>query len=95
MPSSTLPGPVGECGFESISRLEVPIGRCTKYTEIVKRLLRDLTHLAPGYALKVPLSELPDRAKNMRSALCRAARLKGFAVHTSSDSHFFYVWKAQ
>jgi len=80
--------------FQSILQAEVPKGRDGKHKSIVTKLLSDLTHLADGSALRIPLSDLPDSKENIRSALNRATRQQGMEVATSSDADFLYVWKA-
>jgi hypothetical protein len=79
--------------FSSIVQEEVPKGREGKHKQIVSELLSDLSQLAPGRALKVPLKELPDTKENIRSALNRATRQLGLEVSTSSDAEYLYVWK--
>ena len=81
--------------FESIPQLDVPKGRDGKHKQIVTRLMSDIEQLAPGNALKIPLSALPDSKENIRSALNRATHQKGLQVATSSDSEFLYVWKEE
>ena len=81
--------------FESVLQLEVPKGREGKHKLIVTQLLSDIEQLAPGSALKVPLSALPDSKVNIRSALNRATRQRGITVATSSDHEFLYIWKAE
>ena len=78
--------------FKSISQADLPQGRNGKHKVIVTQLLSDLDQLRPGQALKIPLAELPDTKENIRSALNRAARIKGLDVATSSDKDYFYVW---
>jgi hypothetical protein len=78
--------------FQSMPQAEVPTGRNGKHKEIVSQLLNDIGQLEKGSALKVPLSELPDTKENVRSALNRATREKGWNVATSSDSDYLYVW---
>lgn len=84
-----------EMKFESILQLDVPKGRDGKHKQIVTQLLNDIEQLAPGNALKVPLSALPDTKVNIRSALNRATRQKGIVVGTSSDSEHLYIWRVQ
>ena len=81
--------------FKSVSRAELPQGRNGKHKAIVSQLLSDLGRLPSGQALKIPLSELPDTKENIRSALNRAANLKGIDVATSSDAEYWYVWTPQ
>jgi|SRR5271165_2384698 hypothetical protein len=81
--------------FQSISQVDVPKGRDGKHKKIVTQLLSDIGQLAPGSALKIPLSVLPDTKENIRSALNRATRFRGIEVATSSDADYLYVWKVE
>ncbi len=83
-----------EGSFEAILQADVPKARDGKHKQIVTRLLEDITQLKSGTALKVPLSALPDTKENIRSALNRAARLRGISVETSSDPEHLYIWNA-
>ena len=79
--------------FESVLQANVPKGREGKHKEIITQLLSDIAKLAPGAALKIPVSELPDTKQNVRSALSRAASQNKLNLATSSDDDFLYVWK--
>jgi hypothetical protein len=79
--------------FESVLQANVPKGRDGKHKEIITQLLGDITKLALGSALKIPLSQLPDTKQNIRSALSRAANQQNINLATSSDNEFLYVWK--
>ena len=79
--------------FESVLQVNVPKGRDGKHKEIVTQLLDDIARVAPGFALKIPLSELPDTKQNIRSALSRAASQLNIELATSSNDEFLYVWK--
>jgi hypothetical protein len=81
--------------FQSISRLDVPIGRDGKHRKIMLELLNDIGQLQPGHALKIPLAALPDVKENIRAALSRATHQKGINVATSSDPEFLYIWKVE
>jgi hypothetical protein len=78
--------------FPSVLQAEVPHGRDGKHKEIVSRLLAELVELKTGFALKIPLSQLPDTKENIRAALSRAARQAGIPIATSSKGDFLYVW---
>jgi hypothetical protein len=78
--------------YTSIAQGDLPHGRKGKHNSIVHELLDEIAALAPGQALKVALSELPDTKANVRSALGRASQKRGLAVSTSSDDTFFYMW---
>ncbi|MBV8438569.1 MAG: hypothetical protein JOY95_13775 [Silvibacterium sp.] len=80
--------------FESMRQVDVPKGRDGKHKKIVLQVLSDISHLEPGSALKIPLSELPDSKENIRSALSRATKQREIEIATSSDENFLYVWKA-
>jgi len=88
--SDSSPAPMK---FESVLQLDVPKGRDGKHKKIVAQLLSDIDQLAPGSALRVPLSALPDTKENIRAALNRATRQQGIDVATSSDEDHLYVWK--
>ncbi len=81
--------------FESILQADVPQGRRGKHHEIIEKVMTDLEQLAPGRAMKIELTELPDSKENVRSALNRETRLLGISVSTSSDEQFLYVWKSE
>ena len=79
--------------FDSISQVDVPHGRNGKHKQIVSQLLSDLEQLAPGQALKLKISQLPDTKENVRSALNRATKQRGMNVATATDANYLYVWK--
>jgi hypothetical protein len=79
--------------FQAILQNEVPKGREGKHKRIISLLLNEISRLAPGTALKVPITALPDRKENIRAALNRATRQRGLHVATSSDSGNLYIWK--
>ena len=78
--------------FKTTSRVNVPTGRKGKHHDIVGAILRDLTVLKQGDALKISLEDLPDTKVNIRSALNRATRKAGKSVSTAADDKFLYVW---
>lgn len=79
--------------FQAIHLHDVPRGREGKHKRIVTKLLNEIERLAPGTALKVPFTALPDSKENIRAALNRATRQKGMHVATSSDAANLYIWK--
>ena len=85
---------VSSMNFGSVLQSTVPHARKGKHNVIVGRILSDLAQLRPGDAIKVPLDTLEDSKANIRSALNRAGRTKGFSVKTASDAQFLYVWSA-
>ena len=78
--------------FTSMARTDVPQGRNGKHKSIVTRILSDLDQIAPGIALKVPLSALSEGKENVRSALNRASHKAGRRVATASDDTYLYIW---
>lgn len=83
----------GHGKFQAILQDEVPKGREGKHKRIITQLLNEIDRLAPGTALKVPVTSLPDRKENIRAALNRATRQRGLQVATSSDAGHLYIWK--
>ena len=78
--------------FKITERLNVPTGRKGKHHSIVNAIVADLDGLEAGYALKIPLEELPDTKVNIRSALNRASHKSKKAVATATDDDYLYVW---
>jgi hypothetical protein len=85
--------PLKTMKFESVLQVNVPKGRDGKHKDIITQLLSDISQLAIGNALKIPLAELPDSKVNVRSALSRAARQHQINLATSSNDEFLFVWK--
>ena len=81
--------------FEAVRRSQVPNGRDGKHKAIVDQLLAQVKQLAPGIALKMPMVSLPTTKANLRAALSRATRKRGFSVTTSSDAENLYLWKSK
>jgi hypothetical protein len=80
--------------FIVADRGSVPTGRHGKHNEIVTAIFRDLSSLADGKVLKIPLDELNDTKVNVRSAVSRAARKQRKEVSTAADDQFLYVWNS-
>jgi hypothetical protein len=78
--------------FKTMVQADVPQGRNGKHREIVTTILKDLSRLNDGAALKVPLASLAQSKEKVRSALNRATRKGGLKVATASDATFLYVW---
>jgi len=78
--------------FKTMVQADVPQGRNGKHREIVTTILKDLSRLNDGAALKVPLATLAQSKEKVRSALNRATRKGGLRVATASDATFLYVW---
>ena len=66
-----------------------------KHHDLMKKVMEDLRHSEPGFAVEIPLVETSDTGVlNLRSAILRACAKEGLEVNTSSDDKNFYVWKA-
>ena len=80
--------------FQTVSQSDLPSGRKGKHHTMLEQVLDDLKQLADGRAIKMPLAEYGDfGVADLRSAIHRATAKLGFAVATSSDDEFLYVWK--
>ncbi|HZR30156.1 MAG TPA: hypothetical protein VFA71_15365 [Terriglobales bacterium] len=80
--------------FETVQQIDVPQNRNGKHRKIVNAILADLEELAPGSALKVPLTALHDTKENVRAALSRESKKRRLAIATAADGEFLYVWPA-
>jgi hypothetical protein len=78
--------------FRTLDLGDVPHSRSGKNKKIVSMILRDLTQLKDGAALRVPLADLGNTKENVRSALNRATRSAKLNVATATDENFLYVW---
>jgi hypothetical protein len=78
--------------FSTLDLGDVPHSRAGKNKKIVSMILRDLTQLKDGAALRVPLADLGNTKENVRSALNRATRNAKLNVATATDENFLYVW---
>jgi hypothetical protein len=78
--------------FRTLDLGDVPHSRAGKNKKIVSMILRDLTQLKDGAALRVPLADLGNTKENVRSALNRATRSAKLNVATATDENFLYVW---
>lgn len=85
------PNPIA-AHFRTLDLGDVPHSRAGKHKKIVSMILRDLTQLKEGAALRVPLAELGNTKANVRSALNRATRNADLNVATATDDDFLYVW---
>jgi hypothetical protein len=99
MPSKiTTAGDAGKAlrkgNFAHVLQIDVPHGRRGKHKEIVTDILRDLSTLTPGGAIRIPLKELPASKEKIRSALSRACQQNGLKIVTSADAEHLYVWPA-
>lgn len=62
-----------------------------KHHELMEQVLKELTDLSGDTALKVPLGDFS--AKDLRSAVFRAAASQHLKISSISDENNLYVWK--
>ncbi|HWC17749.1 MAG TPA: hypothetical protein VG498_12085 [Terriglobales bacterium] len=83
-----------QLNFETIDSLDVPHDRKGKHNALISRIMRDLQIVAPGVALKVPVSALrSQKIENIRAALSREVKKTRLKIATSIDNDYFYVWR--
>jgi len=62
-----------------------------KHYELIRQVLKELIELSSDSALKVPLGDFS--AKDIRSAVFRAAASQNVEISSTSDDKNLYVWK--
>ena len=62
-----------------------------KHYDLMKQVLKELADLPGESALKLPLRDFS--ARDLRSAVSRAAASKTIEISSTSDSENLYVWK--
>ncbi|HEV2645669.1 MAG TPA: hypothetical protein VGU46_04820 [Acidobacteriaceae bacterium] len=81
--------------FQSVLQVDVPKGRDGKHKQVIRQVLAELEKVEDGFALRMPIADLPDSKENIRAALSRVTRQRGMNVATSSDETYLYIWKSQ
>jgi hypothetical protein len=76
---------------ESVLLSSLKRKRRSKHFELMQEVLKGLAALSSGSALKVPLGD--NSAKDLRSAVVRAACSHNIQISSSSDDTNLYVWK--
>ncbi len=84
--------PTHKMTYQVMQQSDVPRSRNGKHRKIVSSILEDVASLAPGTAVKIPISALDDTKQNVRSALSRESKKRKIGIATAADSHFLYVW---
>ncbi len=79
--------------FETMRQIDVPQSRNGKHRKIVTAVLADVTELAPGQAVKVPIKALGDTKENVRAALSRESKKRKLAISTAADGDYLYLWR--
>ena len=83
-----------DLNFETVGMSDVPHDRKGKHNALISRILQDLERVAPGVALKVPVSALgSQKIENIRAALTREIKKTKLVIGTSIDDDYFYVWR--
>jgi hypothetical protein len=62
-----------------------------KHHELIRQVLKELIELSSDSALKVPLGDFS--AKDIRSAVFRAAASQNIEISSTSDDINLYVWR--
>lgn len=81
--------------FETISHIDLPNGRKGKHHPLLVKVLQDLEQLPEGRAMRIPLANFGGSIADIRSAISRATKKIDTEIATSSDEHFFYLWKPE
>jgi hypothetical protein len=76
---------------ESVSLSDLHPTRRGKHFELMREVLKGLAELSKDSALKVPLGM--KTAKELRSAVVRAAATQHMEISSRSDDENLYVWK--
>jgi hypothetical protein len=88
---SKKPTPREEPTVQSVPLSGLPRTRRGKHFALMQHVLQGLAALPKQSALKVHLGE--NSAKDIRSAVVRAARARNIEITTRSDENHLYVWK--
>jgi hypothetical protein len=77
--------------IERVQRSTLKPKRRGKHHSLMEQILKELTVLSGDTALKVPLGDYS--AKDLRSAVVRAASSRNLQISSISDEVNLYVWK--
>lgn len=80
-----------EIEVERVSLSTLRQRRHGKHHEVMQQLLRELIDLSSDSALKVPLGDFS--AKDLRSAVFRAAASQQLKISSISDEDYLYIWR--
>ena len=90
--------PSQDAGFPNYGRTlisELKKSRKGKHHNLLAKIMEDLRNSQSGSAVTIPLASIDGvSVLNLRSAIVRAASKEKIRVATSSDTDYFYVWKA-
>lgn len=65
-----------------------------KHHDLIDGILQELEALSEGSAMKIPLAPaISIPMANLRSAVHRGAKSRGWKVETTSDEENLYIWK--
>ena len=77
--------------MESVPLSSLKTQRRGKHFELMQQVVKGLAALSTASALKVPLGH--NSAKDLRSAVVRAAVSQNIRIASSSDEKELYLWK--
>ena len=77
--------------IEKVPLSSLRLRRRGKHHELMQQVLKELTELPSDIALKVRLGDFS--AKDIRSAVFRAAASRNVEISSTSDDNYLYVWK--
>lgn len=77
--------------MEKVPLLSLKRGRRGKHFDLMQQVLKELAELPGDSAVKVPLGD--HSAKDLRSAVVRAATAEKIKISSTSDGDHLYVWK--
>ena len=80
--------------YKTVRLADLRVGRRGKHHELLMGILKNLGKLPAGSALVVPLDSIGKvPLANLRSAVSRAAKARGFSLETYSDEKNYYLWR--
>jgi len=80
-----------QLGVERVPLSSLRRQRRGRHHELMQQVLKELAELPTESALKVPLGN--HSAKDLRSAVARAAASQQIKISSTSDGDNLYVWK--
>ena len=78
-------------GIQKVPLSSLRRGRRGKHHQLMQQVLQGLSELSKESALKVPLGAYS--AKDLRSAVARAASSHDIKIASTSDDENLYIWK--
>ena len=79
--------------FERVPLAQLQQGRRGKHHDLVGSIAAEITRLADGEAIKIPVGAMDVSLANLRAALNRAMKTRGVRIASFSDGESLFVWK--